>query len=91
MAGGRADGQTDSTQEGQHSVAQVQPASAEVRHNGALVLSNPGASGIEESDHVNTKSHEGEKQEAEAPEESRESEEGSSGMCLRVKGSSLKP
>lgn len=84
LAEGQTNGQTDSAQEDQCNIAQVRPASADVLHNGALVLCNPGASGIEDADSENPKSHEGENQDAKAPEESRESEAEGSGMCLRV-------
>lgn len=76
---GQVDGQTASAQEDQPNIAQVQPASADLLHNGALVFCNPGASGIEDADPENPKSHEGENQDAKAPEESRESEEEGSG------------
>lgn len=84
LAEGQVDGQTASAQEDQPNVAQVQPASADLLHNGALVFCNPGASGIEDADPENPKSHEGENQDAKASEESRESEEEGSGMCLRI-------
>lgn len=84
LAEGQVDGQTASAQEDQPSISQVQPPSADLLHNGALVLCNPGASGIEDADPENPKSHEGQNQDANAPEERRESEAEGSGMCLGV-------
>ncbi|XP_075891859.1 uncharacterized protein LOC142895020 [Nelusetta ayraudi] len=76
---GQADGQTDSAKEDQRNFAQDQLAANDAPHNGALVLCNPGASGITDTDPENPTSHAGENQDGKAPEESRESEAGSSG------------
>lgn len=80
----QADGQTDSAQEDQRNCAQDQLAANDALHNGALVLCNPGASDITDTDPENPTSHAGENQDGKAPEESRESEAGSSGMPLTV-------
>lgn len=81
---GQAGGQTDAAQRDQRSVAKVQLASVEMLHNGALVLCNPGASGIEDADLEHAESHAKGNQDTKATKESKQREAGKGGMCLRV-------
>lgn len=66
-----------------HNFGQVQPAADDSIHNGALVLCNPGASSIMDAEPQDTKSRAKVFQEAKAPEDSIDGEEGSSVTHLR--------